>query len=672
MRAGQGAALARFAQRATRFNLWAVAGALLTLVPLLATGRLEHYSAARPIVHTRSGGACQGHGGVVESLLGDSDRCTAAYDDAYLSTLNGDCSQIACVPTCQARIDAVRTSCFNVKYNTTDIDTGVVVEGSATQVMLQALQRMGPVDCDYRIYYETCDSETCNMDCQMIRSTGRCSQDLSAVEPYLFTTPLLGSALCPVSCDACSPDDRITHGWQTDWEEPITCPQTIAGTIPAGGVKWYSFVPAPGTSYEISTTLTTLGDSVIDLYGSDHSTILAHNDDAVGVSDRSSYLHWTCGESLRPPPRIVFIAVRGYSTRDSGGFFLSLAIAAPGSGPCTDQTSALICGDGQSTNDATACAGTTASLVYPPVITGSGYRRNQNCEWDVSLDCLAPRVPTFTFTALSTESHFDIVEISSDGIINAQISGSLTELQQRSYQAFRSHSSIHVQFRSDNSVGDTGFSGTFNCSTPSQPVPSGYGSRCDLETCECDGVSLAALKNKTYHVPSDPQGYSYVLRVCSELPMADVPSGCQYYAEHPSVVKYKGTDPANCIEIGSVGSCPRTPYISNNRSRECGMFGRRSEANGSRLTVTFVYDYGCVNTFTIELLQGSDENPGQVTSNECTYTTSWAALTDSEPEPEPQMPAPEPTNNASSLGRRRGLENAAARRRAQSPPIEDG
>ena len=133
MRAEQGTALARFAQRATRFSLWAVAGALLTLVPLLATGRLEHNSVARPIVHIRGGGgACQGHGVMLEPPRGDNAGCAAAYNDAVMSdscfTFNADHLSWQCVPTCQAEIDAVRTSCANVKYNYTNPDTGVVVE----------------------------------------------------------------------------------------------------------------------------------------------------------------------------------------------------------------------------------------------------------------------------------------------------------------------------------------------------------------------------------------------------------------------------------------------------------------------------------------------------------------------------------------------------------------
>jgi hypothetical protein len=53
------------------------------------------------------------------------------------------------------------------------------------------------------------------------------------------------------------------------------------------------------------------------------------------------------------------------------------------------------------------------------------------------------------------------------------------------------------------------------------------------------------------------------------------------------------------------------------------MTGKKT-ANG--VDVTYTYTYGCENTFTIKLTGGSDKAPGAVTSNECTYTASWASL----------------------------------------------
>ena len=55
------------------------------------------------------------------------------------------------------------------------------------------------------------------------------------------------------------------------------------------------------------------------------------------------------------------------------------------------------------------------------------------------------------------------------------------------------------------------------------------------------------------------------------------------------------------------------------------MFGTAHTGGGdTELQVTYVYTYGCKNTFQITFTPGSDEAPGQVTSNECSYSTSWA------------------------------------------------
>ena len=95
--------------------------------------------------------------------MGQSVECTVAYTGAYMSTLSGACSQVACTPACQAKIDGVRTSCINQKYDTTDPITGMIAERSFMQKSIQALQLMGPDDCDYRAGYENCDNEACSM-----------------------------------------------------------------------------------------------------------------------------------------------------------------------------------------------------------------------------------------------------------------------------------------------------------------------------------------------------------------------------------------------------------------------------------------------------------------------------------------------------------------------------
>ena len=45
------------------------------------------------------------------------------------------------------------------------------------------------------------------------------------------------------------------------------------------------------------------------------------------------------------------------------------------------------------------------------------------------------------------------------------------------------------------------------------------------------------------------------------------------------------------------------------------------------VTVVYTYTYGCKNTFTLTMTPGADPAPGQVTSNECSYTAKWAGIT---------------------------------------------
>jgi hypothetical protein len=118
---------------------------------------------------------------------------------------------------------------------------------------------------------------------------------------------------------------------------------------------------------------------------------------------------------------------------------------------------------------------------------------------------------------------------------------------------------------------------------------SAAGGACDLSKCQCDGVSLAALQGHVYSTPPDDEGYSYKMSFCDTLSAAELPSGCQQYAEAPAVVKYKASNPADCIEIGSTGPCAQG---------ECGMTGQKS-AQG--IDVTYTYTYGCVNRFTLHL-----------------------------------------------------------------------
>eukprot|EP01052_Picozoa_sp_SAG31_P048043 SAG31_NODE_9874_length_1218_cov_0.986595_1_plen_110_part_00 len=77
------------------------------------------------------------------------------------------------------------------------------------------------------------------------------------------------------------------------------------------------------------------------------------------------------------------------------------------------------------------------------------------------------------------------------------------------------------------------------------------GQLCDVEACECDGVSLAAEKGRQ-RVLTDAAGFTYKITVCGAIPTFDLPSGCQQYGQQATAIKYRDGSPDNCEQIGSV------------------------------------------------------------------------------------------------------------------------
>ena len=75
----------------------------------------------------------------------------------------------------------------------------------------------------------------------------------------------------------------------------------------------------------------------------------------------------------------------------------------------------------------------------------------------------------------------------------------------------------------------------------------GASAPCDLTKCMCAGVDLSSMMNKVYKAPQDAEGYAYSLSICGEIPKASLPSGCQQYAEHPSVVKVSTFPLSLCV-----------------------------------------------------------------------------------------------------------------------------
>jgi hypothetical protein len=236
---------------------------------------------------------------------------------------------------------------------------------------------------------------------------------------------------------------------------PTSCAGTpVDGSITSGPMR-YSFSAAAGTTYQIRVVLDTLPDSVLDLYAADGVTQLAENDD-YGAS-LASYIEWTA-----PRAGTYIVQVRGFSPSEQGGFTVSVTAAA-GSGPDPSSHGG---GDPCADGSVAELGGDSGTMSYQPA---GNYGNGQTCIWHTS--CRDPtQVPTFTFTALDTENGWDFVSIKdgpapcTDCDPVAHVSGAMAELDQRSYQV--SGNDMTIVFTSDNSVGGSGFAGTYSCAAP--------------------------------------------------------------------------------------------------------------------------------------------------------------------------------------------------------------
>lgn len=180
-------------------------------------------------------------------------------------------------------------------------------------------------------------------------------------------------------------------------------------------------------------------DSVLELYGPDGITELAHNDDYQGPQ---SYIEWTC-----PRTSQYIVHVRAFSTTETGSFSLTITGHDDPSngGPCAGGLAVL--------------GGDSGTVNYQP---SGHYGVHANCSWAVQCSS-ASAVATFTFTALDTESGFDFVDLvdPQSGVVVAHLSGALSELDHNSYQT--EGPAMRIRFSSDGSVSGNGFGGAYSC-----------------------------------------------------------------------------------------------------------------------------------------------------------------------------------------------------------------
>eukprot|EP01047_Picozoa_sp_COSAG01_P040980 COSAG01_NODE_3484_length_6019_cov_13.268750_2_plen_378_part_00 len=150
---------------------------------------------------------------------------------------------------------------------------------------------------------------------------------------------------------------------------------------------------------------------------------------------------------------------------------------------------------------------------------------------------------------------------------------------------------------------------------------------CDLRSCQCDGVSLAALRGKVITTPPNDAGYSYQISFCSNTPREQLPHGCQRVGEDGAVAKYRADDPSDCMIVGSTGPC---------KGETCGVTGKKTPTG---VDVHFFYQYGAIYDFLIHLEHGASSSGGpgpgpgpvaQAEEHSLSYESTWvgAPITD--------------------------------------------
>ncbi|MEE8452775.1 MAG: S8 family serine peptidase [Thermoguttaceae bacterium] len=114
---------------------------------------------------------------------------------------------------------------------------------------------------------------------------------------------------------------------------PANATSLAVGTAASGNIDfandqdWFAVGLVAGQSYVFETELGTLDDSILYLYDQDGSTLLAYNDDAIGLESR---IDWTADQS-----GTYYLAVEAFDSSYTGGYDL---LASQSDGPLPDPT----------------------------------------------------------------------------------------------------------------------------------------------------------------------------------------------------------------------------------------------------------------------------------------------------------------------------------------------
>jgi hypothetical protein len=154
----------------------------------------------------------------------------------------------------------------------------------------------------------------------------------------------------------------------------------------------------------------------------------------------------------------------------------------------------------------------------------------------------------------------------------------------------------------------------------------------DSDQCACGQHDLRAMRNQgVFTTPADNDGYAYMFSFCREIPALSLPASCrqtQHGADKvllPAAVRF--------LLAGQ-----------NNKSSDCSFIGSLSTADGAmgmtaaqldetHVRITFPYDWGCEEKFTLTLGPGMQALPGAGTFDamQCKYAYDWPCLDYYEP-----------------------------------------
>ena len=259
----------------------------------------------------------------------------------------------------------------------------------------------------------------------------------------------------------------------------------ITSIAEPGSQRWYSFHGVEGATYQMSTGLLGLGDTIMHLFDSDMETQLAENDDSAGR--RESYIEWVC-----PYESTFYVMVHAFDSTETGDFQVSVL----------EQYVAGSAGD--------PCRGTGAVFVEPAATISympeGNYEDDALCDW--AIDCGEGNTMTLTFNRLDTETDYDVVSIydgdTPDAAILADLSGDLMDYNPADTTFTSTGNLLLIEFLSDETLGAAGFEADYACSNSGRVAGSGVASL-DAQTLDTAGVPI------TYdiEVPGDEGWFSF-------------------------------------------------------------------------------------------------------------------------------------------------------------------